>query len=164
MNHSPITKWNQPLPEQLSRTFLIKKNNWPLRAGGKTKKKKKVLKYHKFSQKMGLFPSLIAINDLPAKECPDLQGQIPEQKEAGAWGCILLRDSLCVFSCSSWNEMDVAWDEMRQPSQNLGVSQSRARDRSLCTSRGFSGNKMLPFPTGTLVFCPKFPLLWQLGC
>lgn len=77
---------------------------------------------------MGLFPSLIAINDLPAKECPDLQGQIPEQKEAGAWGCILLRDSLCVFSCSSWNEMDVAWDEMRQPSQNLGVSQSRAWD------------------------------------
>lgn len=71
---------------------------------------------------MGLFPSLIAINDLPGKESPDLQGQIPEQKEAGAWGCILLKDSLCVFSSSPWNQMDVAWDEMRQQSQNPGAS------------------------------------------
>lgn len=85
MNHSPITKWNQSLPEQLSRTFLIKK----IIGRCELEEREKVLKYHKFSQKMGLFPSLIAINDLPAKESPDLQGQIPEQKEAGAWGCIL---------------------------------------------------------------------------
>lgn len=29
MNHSPITKWYQPLLKLLSRTFLIQKHNWP---------------------------------------------------------------------------------------------------------------------------------------
>lgn len=64
MNHSPITKWYQPLLKWLSGTFLIKKNK------AHYKLEKKVLKYHKSSQKMGLFSSLIATYDLPAKESP----------------------------------------------------------------------------------------------
>lgn len=61
MNHSPITKRYQPLLKQLSRTFHIKKI---------TGEKKKVLKYHKSSQKMGLFSSLIASYDLLVEESP----------------------------------------------------------------------------------------------
>lgn len=66
MNHSPITKWYQPLLKLLSRTFLIQKHNWP----ATSRKKKKVLKHHNSSQKMGLFTSVIATYHLPAKESP----------------------------------------------------------------------------------------------
>lgn len=61
MNHSPITKWYQPLLKWLSRTFHIKKI---------IGEKKEVLKYHKSSQKMGLFSSLIASYDLLVEESP----------------------------------------------------------------------------------------------
>lgn len=60
MNHSPITKWYQPLLKLLSRTFHIKKISG----------EKKALKYHKSSQKMGLFSSLIASYDLLVEESP----------------------------------------------------------------------------------------------
>lgn len=61
MNHSPITKWYQPLLKWLSRTFHINKI---------IGEKKEVLKYHKSSQKMRLFSSLIASYDLLVEESP----------------------------------------------------------------------------------------------